>query len=335
MVTGAASVGRVVTDIDLTISRATKEVVAATINNVIVRRDVKPAAPDLTALIDKYGDHRRADREPRHRHGARGADPHPERGRRVVARRHHRRRPAVGDLRAELAGRERRSGRHLVHELRRDPGRHQRRADHLRRGVQRPAVRQRAGHDGHDRARRSTPSWSSSSQGGNGVLQIPASLTYDRSQPLPGRQPRSRTSGSTACPSTPRRRTGSRSTTSSPTVATTTAIFTRRHQPVRRRDRPRRLRPLRRDPRHRQPGPAEPHHAGAVGAQAIRRKTPDPGPKPGFGDSGQRTVPMGGATAQRTTLSVYWALKLPGRPSAHIDPTVRRSGPDELGRSSP
>ena len=55
MVTGAASVGRVVTDTDLVISRATKEIVSATINNVIVRRDVKPAAPDLTALIDKYG----------------------------------------------------------------------------------------------------------------------------------------------------------------------------------------------------------------------------------------------------------------------------------------
>jgi 5'-nucleotidase len=55
MVTGAASVGRLVTDVDLTISRATKEVVAASINNVIVRRDTKPAAPDVTALIDKYG----------------------------------------------------------------------------------------------------------------------------------------------------------------------------------------------------------------------------------------------------------------------------------------
>jgi 5'-nucleotidase len=55
MVTGAASVGRVVTDVDLTISRATKEVVAASINNVIVRRDSKPAAADVTALIAKYG----------------------------------------------------------------------------------------------------------------------------------------------------------------------------------------------------------------------------------------------------------------------------------------
>lgn len=55
MVTGAASVGRVVTDIDLTISRATKDVVAARINNVIVRRDAFPPAADLTALIDRYG----------------------------------------------------------------------------------------------------------------------------------------------------------------------------------------------------------------------------------------------------------------------------------------
>jgi 5'-nucleotidase len=54
-VTGAASVGRLVTDIDMTISRSTKEVTAMSINNVIVRRDVKPKAADLTALIEKYG----------------------------------------------------------------------------------------------------------------------------------------------------------------------------------------------------------------------------------------------------------------------------------------
>jgi 5'-nucleotidase len=53
--TGAASVGRLVTDTDLVVSRATKDVVSATINNVIVRRDALPKAPDLTALIDKYG----------------------------------------------------------------------------------------------------------------------------------------------------------------------------------------------------------------------------------------------------------------------------------------
>ena len=56
MVTGAASAGRVVTDVDLTISRATKEPVAASINNVIVKRDVKPAATDITALINRYGE---------------------------------------------------------------------------------------------------------------------------------------------------------------------------------------------------------------------------------------------------------------------------------------
>ena len=56
MVTGAASAGRVVTDIDLSISRATKEVVSASINNVIVRRDVFTPAEDLTALIAKYGE---------------------------------------------------------------------------------------------------------------------------------------------------------------------------------------------------------------------------------------------------------------------------------------
>lgn len=55
MVTGAASVGRLVTDVDLTISRASKEVVGASINNVIVTRDVEPAS-DVTALIDRYGE---------------------------------------------------------------------------------------------------------------------------------------------------------------------------------------------------------------------------------------------------------------------------------------
>ncbi|HET7691107.1 MAG TPA: bifunctional metallophosphatase/5'-nucleotidase [Nocardioidaceae bacterium] len=55
MVTGAASVGRVITDVDLTISRATKDIVSASINNNIVKRDVFPPAPDLTALINHYG----------------------------------------------------------------------------------------------------------------------------------------------------------------------------------------------------------------------------------------------------------------------------------------
>jgi 5'-nucleotidase len=53
IVTGAGSNGRIVTDIDLTISRASKDVVSATVNNVPVSRDVAKA-PDLTELFEKY-----------------------------------------------------------------------------------------------------------------------------------------------------------------------------------------------------------------------------------------------------------------------------------------
>jgi 5'-nucleotidase len=53
IVTGAAHQGRLVTDIDLVLSRATKEPVSIKVNNHIVTRTVD-AAPDLTALIDKY-----------------------------------------------------------------------------------------------------------------------------------------------------------------------------------------------------------------------------------------------------------------------------------------
>lgn len=53
LVTGAASAGRLVTDIDLQISRTTRDVVGATVNNRIVTRTV-PAAPALTSLIAKY-----------------------------------------------------------------------------------------------------------------------------------------------------------------------------------------------------------------------------------------------------------------------------------------
>jgi 5'-nucleotidase len=55
IVTGAASFGRLVTDIDLTVSRATKDVVGAAINNVIVTRTVDKA-PDLTELVAKYAE---------------------------------------------------------------------------------------------------------------------------------------------------------------------------------------------------------------------------------------------------------------------------------------
>ena len=53
IVTGAASNGRLVTDIDLTVSRASKDVVSATVDNRIVTRTVEKA-PDLTALVAKY-----------------------------------------------------------------------------------------------------------------------------------------------------------------------------------------------------------------------------------------------------------------------------------------
>jgi 5'-nucleotidase len=53
IVTGAASFGRLVTDIDLTVSRASKDVASATVNNTIVTRTI-PKAPDLTQLLTKY-----------------------------------------------------------------------------------------------------------------------------------------------------------------------------------------------------------------------------------------------------------------------------------------
>jgi 5'-nucleotidase len=53
IVTGAAAFGRLVTDIDLTVSRATKDVVSVLVNNRIVTRTV-PKAADLTGLVDKY-----------------------------------------------------------------------------------------------------------------------------------------------------------------------------------------------------------------------------------------------------------------------------------------
>jgi 5'-nucleotidase len=69
MVTGAGSIGRIVTDVDLTISKETKDVVSATMNNVIVCNglenppgtprpcpNTRPAAnhADISALIAAY-----------------------------------------------------------------------------------------------------------------------------------------------------------------------------------------------------------------------------------------------------------------------------------------
>jgi 5'-nucleotidase len=57
LMTGAASFGRLVTDVDLTVSLATKDVVRekTLVNNVIVTRTVDKA-PDLSALVAKYAE---------------------------------------------------------------------------------------------------------------------------------------------------------------------------------------------------------------------------------------------------------------------------------------
>jgi 5'-nucleotidase len=52
-VTSASSLGRLVTDIDLKVSRWTRDVVQVTANNRIVTRDVTPD-PGINALIDAY-----------------------------------------------------------------------------------------------------------------------------------------------------------------------------------------------------------------------------------------------------------------------------------------
>ncbi len=53
-VTSAASFGRLVTDMDLTIDRRTKDITSISVNNKIVTRDAAPAAP-ITGLIQRYG----------------------------------------------------------------------------------------------------------------------------------------------------------------------------------------------------------------------------------------------------------------------------------------
>jgi len=52
-VTSAASFGRLVTDMDLTIDRRTKDITSISVNNQIVTRDVAPATPILS-LIERY-----------------------------------------------------------------------------------------------------------------------------------------------------------------------------------------------------------------------------------------------------------------------------------------
>ena len=119
------SFGRLVTDIDMTIDKGTKDVTSISVNNVTVTRDVAKD-PEITALIDRYSEIAAPDRQPSDRqdHGRHHPDPGP-RGER--ARQRHRRRP-VGGQRWRRRGR----GRDGVHEpgrctrrprLRQQPGR--------------------------------------------------------------------------------------------------------------------------------------------------------------------------------------------------------------------
>ena len=63
LLTSASSFGRVITDIDLVIDHQTKDVKSVTARNVIVTQDVAKD-PALTAIVDRYRNGVRADREP-------------------------------------------------------------------------------------------------------------------------------------------------------------------------------------------------------------------------------------------------------------------------------
>ena len=68
-VSSSASFGRLVTDIDVTLGRASRDVESVLVNNKIVTQDVAPAT-DLRALVDALPDARGAARQPRDRlHG--------------------------------------------------------------------------------------------------------------------------------------------------------------------------------------------------------------------------------------------------------------------------
>ena len=94
IVTGAASFGRLITDIDLTVSRATKDVVSATVNNTIVTRTV----PKRARYDNAAGEVRDAVcsvRKPGHRQDHGEHHPGGEPCRRVGSRRRDRRRPEL------------------------------------------------------------------------------------------------------------------------------------------------------------------------------------------------------------------------------------------------
>ena len=120
LVTSADKFGTLVTAIDLKLDPATRDVVSAKADNLIVRTDALPKDPEQTALIAAY-DKLVGRRSPTARpdRSRQTLSRVPNDGRRERARRRHRRRPARRD--ADARGR-RRGDR--LHQSRRHPHRH-------------------------------------------------------------------------------------------------------------------------------------------------------------------------------------------------------------------
>ena len=95
-VTSASSFGRLITDIELTVTRPHGDVIAKSAVNRIVTRDVAKD-PEITALMRALRGLRRADRKRDRGIDHRRHHAHAERGGRVGARRRDRRRAARGD----------------------------------------------------------------------------------------------------------------------------------------------------------------------------------------------------------------------------------------------
>ena len=92
-VSSASSFGRLVTDIDMTINRASDQPTSISVDNQIVTRDVA-LDPAETTLITKYNTAIAPDRQRGRRLDHGRHHPSEQRRRRVGARRRHRRRPA-------------------------------------------------------------------------------------------------------------------------------------------------------------------------------------------------------------------------------------------------
>ena len=99
LVTVGDKYGTIVTAIDLKLDPATRDVVSAKADNVIVRTGAYAKDPEQTALLDVLRQTRRADRQPPGRLDHRDAVARAQRGRRERARRYRRRRPAGRDPR--------------------------------------------------------------------------------------------------------------------------------------------------------------------------------------------------------------------------------------------